>query len=231
MPSDLNRFQYVVLPSKFCHEEYLPLYDRAYHFWKDNWNRVFADLKADKTVDPDDFFRQDFIPLVVCGEDIVAIHLYTLYDFRTDAVFEHSYLSHNFDSTFVDECRKKGLFKMMSMESIFANPAYRKSKTGVNWPLMMAALGQKIFLEKTDAQSIFAPARVDIKVSESVRPLGFEILRPNVMLNNVPVDFIICRRENVKPAPDADRFLVQKLWASRTYAGEFDAKKSAARAA
>lgn len=218
MKFNLSDLRYTILPARFCAEEFLPLYDRAFNFWFENWTKVFQELQAGKGVNADDFFRQDFVPVITYGEQLVAIHLYTLFDFRAQATLQHSYIKSNFNPAFVEACRERGLEKLMSMESIFANPDFRKSVTGINFPRLMASLGQKIFTEHTDAQAIFAPARADIKVSASVQPIGFEILQPNVILNNVPVDFIICMREKIQPPPGEEQLLVQRLWRGRTYA-------------
>ncbi len=218
MEFNASEFKYTILPARFCAKQYLPLYDQAFKFWYDNWTKVFRDIQAEKTVNADDFFRQDFIPVITYREHLVAIHLYTLFDFRTEAVLQHSYVKTNFNNEFVGACRERGLEKMMSMESIFANPDFRKSKTGINFPRLMASLGQKIFTEHTDAQAIFAPARVDLKVSASVQPIGFEVLQPGVILNNVPVDFIICMRDKIQPPPDDEQLFVQRLWRGRAYA-------------
>jgi hypothetical protein len=208
-PFDLN---YVILSGRFCKAEQLPIYQSAFEFWFKNWSMVYAELAANKGPNPDDFFRQDFIPVILHEGKIVAIHLYSLYDVRMRCGFEHSYLKYNFNEVFFSDCQRWGIGKMMSMESLFVDANYRKSKTGVQLSEVLISLGQKVFAELTDADAIFAPARSDNKVAQTCNRLGFDSVQKNIILNNVPVDFIFCRRPQIRNAEDEVRFFVESLW-------------------
>ncbi len=208
----MSDFSYVILPGRFYKDEEKPLFEKAYRFWRENWDAVYKELNAGFKVNPDDFFKQDFIPVIVHEENIVAIHLYSLYDIRSDVSLEHSYLSHNFNHSYFEDLRRKNIEKVMSMESLFVNPAYRKSKTGISMVHVLGSLGQRVFLNYTDAHAIIAPARNDNKVSNVAYEIGFEPIQREVTLNNVPVDLLICRRDKVKPVPGQERLWVEYLW-------------------
>lgn len=212
-PSELK---YVILPGRFCPEEYLDLYDLAFEFWSHNWSVVFKELKSEKMPNADDFFRQDFVPVIVHEEKILAIHHYSLYDLRPDCSIKHSYLDHNFTGTYFQKLREMRLFKLMSMESLFVDPDYRKSRTGIKISEVLISLGQKIFTHLTDAEAYFAPARVDNKVAQTCQLLGWESVESNITLNNVPVDLMIGRRGKVIPPADSKNLFVSEyLWKNR----------------
>lgn len=215
----VSDIKYIVLPGRFCESSYLPLYNKAFDFWKQNWTDVFKQLGTSKVPSADDFFRQDFIPVILHQDRIVAIHLYTLYDMRTDRTLGHSYLAHNFTPEYFSILKGKGLEKVMSMESLFIDPAYRKSLVGVQFAEVLICLGQRLFEQYTDAEAIIAPARQDVKVSVIAQPIGFKIIQPDITLNNVPVDLVLCRRGEPAHSPnELTRFYTEALWRKLEFA-------------
>lgn len=219
MPIKSSELSYVVLPGRFCDQQHLSLYENAFHFWYNNWTAVYKDLNADTTANPDDFFKQDFVPVILHGDTIVAIHLYTLYDIRLDCQLKHSYLQHCFNESYFKALRSRGIFKVMSMESLFINMEYRRSRSGFNFVEILASLGLRIFARDTDADAVIAPARVDVGVADVAYSLGFEGIQQNVRLNNVPVDLMIAERDKMIECPtESYRLLVERLWRDRQYA-------------
>lgn len=224
-PQDL---EYFILPVRFCDENRLSLLSQIYEFWQTGWSAVFKENGADKTPNPDDFFRQDFVTAVTHGKDIAAIHFYSLYDFRSQLIFKNNYIVDHFNEEFITQCRKKGYLKLMSMESLLGNPNYRKSKSGVNVAELMGSLGQKIFLNYTDADCIFTPTRSDNKTTESAARIGLLPLQQGLMVHNTPIDLLVCDRRGVIAPPDPARFFVEHLWNKRQVCGSISQIKVAA---
>lgn len=221
-------FKYVILPVRFCDENRLALLKQIYEFWHSGWIKVFKDNGLSKTPDARDFFRQDFVTAVTHQSTIAAIHFYSLYDFRSELISKHNYIIDHFNEQFLAECRKRGFLKLMSMESLLANPDYRKSKTGLNFSDLMGSLGQKIFLEYTDADCIFTPTRADNKTTEAGARLGFQPLQQGLMVHNTPVDLLVCDRKSVKNALDPVRFFVEHLWNKREVSRHLSQYRTAA---
>lgn len=216
---DLKDLKYIVLPGKLCHPDYLAAYEGAYNFWFENWTAVFQDLKVDKTPKPDDFFRQDFIPIIVYKDKVIAIHLYTLYDLRTSVTLGHSYLAYNFNTDYFEKLKNLGVRKVMSMEALFVDPSCRKSKTGIHFSEAIICLGQRIFSEYTDADGIIAPARCDNKVAAMAYTLGFQPVIEGITLNNVQVDFVLFERGRaIAQGSQGTDFVIRHLWNSRKLA-------------
>src|SRR5690606_7832507 len=110
--------------------------------------------------------------------------------------------------------------KMMSMESLLANPDYRKSKTGLNFTELMGSLGQLVFVNYTDADAIFTPTRNDNKTSQYGQLIGFKALQRDVMVHNTPIDFLVCERGDIIPPADPVRFFMDHLWRQRQIGSE-----------
>lgn len=228
MKISLSDLQYYVFPGQFCRPAYLRQYEQTFKFWLGNWSAVVAELKATKIPSADDFFRQAFVCALFHKSKVFAAHLYSFYDLRLKSIIHHSYLKHNFNEEYLETCRSLNFSKGMTMESLFVDPNYRKSVTGVPFTDIIVSLGQKVFLHKTDAQVILAPARVENKVSRSACSLGFEPVQSGVFHNNVLMDLLICRREKIVPAAPEALFYVEHLWKSHIDASQ---DKSGVRAA
>lgn len=224
-PHDL---EYFILPVRFCDENRLSLLNQIYEFWYKGWSAVFKENGASKTPNADDFFRQDFVTAVTHGKEIAAIHFYSLYDFRSPLIAKNNYVIDHFNEEFIRQCKAKNYFKLMSMESLLGNPDYRKSKSGLNFAELMGSLGQKIFLNYTDADCIFTPTRSDNKTTEAAARIGLLPLQQGLMVHNTPIDLLVCDRKGVILPPDPARFFVEHLWRSRQVDGSISKIKVAA---
>lgn len=210
-----QELEYFILPARFCDEKRLSLLNQIYEFWHHGWSKVFKENGASKIPNADDFFRQDFVTAVTHGKEIAAIHFYSLYDFRSSLIAKNNYVIDHFNDEFIRQCQDKNYLKLMSMESLLGNPEYRKSKSGVNFAELMGSLGQKIFLNYTDADCIFTPTRADNKTTEAGARIGLLPLQRGLMVHNTPVDLLVCDRNGVIPPPDPARFFLEHLWKNR----------------
>lgn len=213
MDIDLKHLNYTLLPGKFCSSEQIKIYESAYTFWQSNWSEVYKKLGLNKKANPDDFFRQDYIPTITHQNQVIAIHLYTLYDLRVECTLEHSYLNNNFCDEFFAMLKNSGISKVMSMESLFVHEDFRKSKANLHLANTLITLGQKVFYYLTDADAIIAPARTDIKVAQIGYTLGFEPLIKEFRLNNVLVDLVVFKRQKAAQAYlNNTNLLTEQLW-------------------
>lgn len=81
--SIIKQCQYIILPGK-CPADFArkDLYNKAFDYWKSFWQTFFNENNLAHSGYADDFFRQDFIPVFLYKDEIVAMHLYTLFDFQ-----------------------------------------------------------------------------------------------------------------------------------------------------
>ncbi|GIL18676.1 MAG: hypothetical protein BroJett040_24270 [Oligoflexia bacterium] len=214
---NLSKISYTIIPGKNCPSEHSQLYDAAYNFWFHFWSQVYLENGATAKPNPDDFFRQDFIPIIHSDNTIIAMHLYSLFELNCSSIFHQSYLEHNFSAEYFKIINDNNITSVMTMESLSVNLIFRKSHLGLSLGKVIGILGQKLFLTETTCDSIICPARKDVKVSDMAQEAGFRVIVPNQYLHNTPVDLLMCKRSDIIEPKDFEvRRLVDILWKKRT---------------
>lgn len=205
--------KYSVLLKNNLNTETAELYDRAFQFWFQSWSSYYKILDPSFKPNADDFFRQDFVIVLEEQEKIAAIHLYSIFDLRSQKITLQSYLNYNFNDIFFAEMRRRKQMKVMTMESLFVDPAFRKSAVGFPIAHVIACLGQRVFRDLTDCDAIIAPARNDVKIAQIGYQIGFDALQKDIPLHGVSVDLIYCLRNKIKEHPEDNvRKYVENFW-------------------
>lgn len=206
-----EEFRYLLLPSLNPPAEYLAAHATIFSLWRTIWTEVFVGLNIDPAVLEDEFGRQDLICAIMHGEEPVAVHLYTFFAADCLAARAHTYLK-QYPELFFERIAEKGLRKLMSMEYMAVNPAWRKGRSPVHMGAVLVGLAAEVTkLYQQDAA--IAPARRDHKVNEIAFAFGGEAVLSNVINHNVPCDLLACRRENLVPHADPRiRGMVDSLW-------------------
>ena len=212
--------QYFILPAKITHRNpntnLTSLTNKTYNLWKNIWNHTFKENGCTRGARSDDFFRQNFIPIIKNEDDIIAIHFYSLYSFLTPNIYEQSYLKEHFPEQFFKIMEEKNINLAMTMESLCVNPKYRKSKIGQSSVHTLVILGMKIFFEYTQCDAIITPARADLGVADIGYSLGFTPAIKGINLYNTPVDLIYFKRnDKIKYPNDEIKEQVKTLWDAR----------------
>ena len=208
---------YTIIPSRCTlNSPSGPLHERAYIYWRDFWNEVFATNGDPGALNRDDFLRQDFISVIHNPNEIVAVHLYTKFDLRLSAYREHSYLRKSFNELYLSKLEARGAKTALSVEYLTVNPSYRKSKTGISFAMVMTGIATKIQLA-LEVDVCVAVSRTDVKVPQSNQEFGAEIIQGNVMVHNTPCDYMALFADKiVEPANATVNAVVTQLWSKRT---------------
>lgn len=223
----LNQLELSILPGKNPERHQVKLYERAYHFWLQFWTQVLNDVQSNTQLNPDDFFRQDHILVLHIGHEIIAMHLYSEFNFFTPLMQEHSYFKNDFPEQYFTELEKLSIRRTLSMEYLSVNPLYRKSSSSLLTAQILISLGVKFFLEKTKADSIVALVRNDNNAFSLCSTFGLKELKgvPREIKNNCETVFAIATREDVKFSQNLEVYrLVEKLWQNYSNPLELDYK-------
>jgi len=212
-----SKTQYIILPGKITSPNADPkvvsLLDEAYFLWKNIWDSTFKGNGVEKKASPDDFFRQNFIPIIKNETDIIAIHLYSIFNLSSKAMREHSYLKNNFNDKFFSVMEQENIKLAMTMESLIVHPDYRRTKIGQSYFLAISYLGMQLFADFTNCDAIIAPVRRDVGIAEAAEKIGFSATDKNITLYNTPVDLVYLKRNSeIKYPDDIIRQQVKNLW-------------------
>lgn len=204
----------------------IELYHRAYMMWKEFWEQVYGDAGAADCFKPDDFLRQDFIPVLTYKNEIVAMHLYTLFNTTNYAVRDHRYFAF-YPENFFSYLSDKQSPYAMSIEYLTVAPGWRKRNVGfsIGESLIGCSLN---YLEPTNAQVAIAPARTDNKVHTMCYNFGFDCFEAGITKRNFSVDLVAGFKEKVQKNPSEKiNQLIEHMWAHRQdHTGRIDQNKS-----
>lgn len=208
-------YQYYLLPSANPPPQLVEQHNQIYLFWRGLWREVFNGLKVDTSSLEDDFVRQDLIAAICANSGVMAVHLYSFFAIDALASREHRYMTGNYPPEYFERLKKLGVRTVMSMELMAVNPEWRKRKADVHIGAVLVGLAMDV-MKQYGIDAAIAPARRDHKVHELAYSFGGEPVIENVMNHNVACDLLACRRELVKPHPNAEiQSLREALWQNR----------------
>lgn len=212
---NFNNLQLYILPSANPPPHLVKLHDKIFEFWRDIWTQEFNTLHFDTAFLIDDFIRQDFIAAICLGSDVIAVHLYSLLAIDSLAARSHRYFSLNYPPIFFERLGNMNVRKVMSMEYLTVNPAWRKAQANIHIGAVMGAMALHL-MEQHKLDAVIAPARRDHKVHELAYARGGDCIVENISNHNVSCDLIACRREKILPHPSKEvSALIAKLWTER----------------
>lgn len=213
---DVSKLKYVILSGHFPKDPALhALHNKAFLYWKNFWNNVFKENGTNDQVNPDHFWRQDMVTILMNGEDIVALHLYSFFHLKSIAAKNHSYFVEGFNEEYFEKLNKRQGSSVMSLEYLTVAADWRKKDCGISLGSVfvgLACLHQKLH----DVSVLIAPARVDVKVDRMMEEYGGEVIVGGLEMHNTPVSLMAIFNDKSKKHPDQNvNSAVEKLWKDR----------------
>lgn len=212
-----EQLRYTLLPATDPPENFVELHNKTYKFWKNLWQDVFKTLNFQGADLNQDFTRQDIVAVLHTDSEVAAVHLYTFFSLSADASKEHGYFLNNYPEPYQTKLREKGAQKVMTLEYMSVNPAWRKRNKDrkIHIGAILVGLALKI-VEAGAADAAIAPARRDFKVNEIPYQFGGDCIAAEVVNHNVSCDLIACFRGRMKPHPDPRiNAAIERLWRER----------------
>lgn len=194
--------------------EHREMYDRAYRFWQERWTKG---LRAIGGADPiaDNFFRHNCLVVIARGEQIVAVHAYTIFDIGLAAHREHSYFVHHSTPKVLAQLDERNARRVMTMEYLCVSPEWRTSVVGVEMAAVISEIGMH-FAKYQDVDAILGLAREAKGIDDLAKLFGARVLDEHWKLYNEVFTIIGFFRGDPKPFPrDEERNLAAALWQNR----------------
>ena len=188
--------KYILLPGKNPYPEDVLFHQIAYHFWYNHWFAFFKKHDPKYILNPDDFFRQDFIGLLADETTPIAIHLYSIFDITLSYQLNHSYLNYNFSPQFFNALISMNVRRAMTFEALLINPLFRKTETGRSIAPLLFAQGIQLLKSINNVEAMIAPARSDIGVAQLAHNCG-AITVEHQDLHGIPVSLIVGMKEKL----------------------------------
>jgi len=210
----VSKYQYVILParpnSNFASRD---LYNKAYYYWKEYWQRTFR-LKAPTFWNPVDFFRQDFIFCLLHDDQIAAQNVSTIAHFEHLITFDLPYFG-AFDSASEKMLQDEGAKSLMTIEYTSVNPAYGERKTGLRLAEIMNGLALEMFKSEGFDATFAMPRRLS-GLSNVTANYGYRKVGEDYQKAGWNLDVFIGFKNEIKTHPDSEYSeVIRKLWKHR----------------
>lgn len=138
---DLLATQYVIIPGKMPWDcAYKSVYNDIYNFWESVWTKTFEESGAPESQWRDHFIRQDVVVALKAQEEIVGVHLYTLYNLEAQSSLDAEYFAYVSELS-VARLKKMNFTRTMSMEYLATNPNWSRNSQAVSVGRLISVLG------------------------------------------------------------------------------------------
>ena len=194
--SETAGMKFFLLPGKNPTANLSENHEIAFNFWYDNWSAFFKKNDFEYKLNPDDFFRQDYVGLLIDGKTPLAIHLYSIFNISLSYQLQQSYCFSNFTKSYFEKINQLKIVNCISFESMMVNPVFRKIENGKSIAPMLYAQGIQLVKALDSINAMIAPARNDIGVTRLAISGGAESIEEH-SLHGFPVSLIIGRKERL----------------------------------
>ncbi len=210
---NVNAVKYLLLPGKNPSTEDRQYHQLAFDFWFQHWTEFFKISDPTYCLRADEFFRQDYIGLLVDNDTPLAIHLYSEFDITLPYQLNHSYLAYNFSKKYFSSLQSSGIRTGLSFEAMMINPKFRKTETGRSLGPILFGAGIQLLKNLNHIDAMIAPARNDIGVTKLAHS-GGAITVTEKDLHGIPVSLIVGRKSDMHLnfLNDVDRQLVLRIF-------------------
>lgn len=217
--SPQQKLQLVVLPGSNPPPDLAFHYERAFEHWHAVWSKTFADLEWRRTLQSDDFSRQDEILAIFEGERCIAMVCHRFADLAQSPVKHDSY----FKVWTPEAIEKLGTYgnRLLIGNQISVDPDRRGLIDGISLKNLVTALTVRRVIE-VQADAMPGIMRVDRNMNEFLYKCGAVPIVRNVIHHNVPVDLLaIHPAHHGTGLPDEWPALAGKFWNEKKGTGHF----------
>lgn len=182
------------------------------------WRKTFSAVVNPKgaQVDPDDFFRQNFIFCLKHEAEIMGFALGTVFDLRVQNHKEHHFIG-SLNPFTVEKIRQSGLDRILSLEYLTLETEWRKKSTEVLWAEVLIAVGI-LFADHNPEiiDGLIGTPRNDIKMNNVGNNAGFTTIQDEIFKMDYPcaVQINPIQKNRIFKNPQTDE-MARSLWNSR----------------
>lgn len=192
------------------------LYNSAYAFYKETWERIFNRPKRPKLYDANSFFRQSYVLQIQDGSQIVGQTLATHFHLGNVITLDLPYFESLKESA-VELLASRNAKSLLSMEYSALHRDFSPRK--VNWLNLYEVLLHSGFTlaQCLDVDALVGHPRRLTKTHNIIDKLGYHCVQRQKQKYGVSVDVFVAFMSDLQPHSDpAISNLVRQLWATRT---------------
>lgn len=214
---DLSGLRYIIVPSKLpreCSKGAVEAHNALFNFWVKHWSKAFAATGAPEEGWEDHFIRQDVCVGLFLGDQVIACHLYSMYDLRSSASLGSEYF-HYFSELSIADLKKRRLSHLMSMEYLGVDGDYRINQQNVGLGKLVVALGTRVS-EAMGADAALGMPISTTKVDKMFEDVGAFTIQDGIEKYGYTVKLQASVTRPCTPSADEKvRAMTEQLWRTR----------------
>lgn len=186
----ISDLRYHVLPAKrLAGSSFAQLHDNVFNFFVRRWTEAFSEIEDQGTPASgweDHFLKQDIVTAITYKGEVVAAHLYTVYDLSAASTKKSEYFSF-FSSEAMKAWEGMGVRNVTSMEYLCVDAKFKKNQLGLSLGKIILGLGAYMTEEKGLDAAIGTPL-VGNKVDLMMENVGGHLLEKDINKYGFAVD-------------------------------------------
>lgn len=219
--ADLTELEYIVFPRPeraweqiLQGEPWLNHFNDLYAYWKSSWTETFRSLNSESVPQTEDFLRQNIVSGLFCGGRPIGFQTNTFFNLSFGAHCDHPYMR-RYPAETVTGLRSARVRRVMSIEYLYIEPEFRRSRVSASLSAVLLALALKCF-QVSSCDAVVSIPRNDRGINRIFYALGAVPLRKDMELHNVKVDLILFTKKTpIFYSALEDRDLMQHFWTNR----------------
>ncbi len=216
MSLQINDLRLVVLPSHIKGPNPpIELYNKIYSFWKSIWTETLEKMQL-PPLDKDEFLRQDYMSAILQNDEVIACHLYSICDFRSQMTWESRYFS-PIESELKAYAKKHNINSILTQEYLSIAPHVRKQKSQFSLPEVVMGIAP-CMMRYYGCDSTGGTVRDGVpSVTRVSQELGCDQLETIINRYNLNHVFFLVPSMRAKfPGNPETQRVTQKLWSECT---------------
>jgi hypothetical protein len=214
----IKDISYHILPAKrLFGSSFSRLHDEVFSFFVHRWEQTFEETKDIAKPAPgweDHFLKQDIVTAITCRGQVVAAHLYTVYDITAASTKKSEYFSFMTPST-VEGLLQNGIHNVISMEYLCVDPSVRLNSLAVSFGKMIVGLGAYLAMEKGLDGALGTPMKGN-KVDTMMTNVGGYWIQKDFQKYGYQVDLLVIPTRPCERSQDPKAgFVMEWLWEHR----------------
>jgi hypothetical protein len=214
----LRNLCYHILPAKrLANSSFAKLHDEVFSFFVRRWEEAFEETKDVARPAPgweDHFLKQDIVTAITHQNQVIAAHLYTVYDLSAASTKKSEYF-HFIDPSVIAQLMKSGVRNVISMEYLCVDEAVRCNSLGVSFGKVILGLGGYLAQEKGLDGALGTPVKNN-KVDTMMTNVGGEFIQKDFKKYGYTVDLLyIPTQPCLRSLDPKAREVMAALWQNR----------------
>ncbi|MFM6927782.1 MAG: hypothetical protein ACKOX6_04920 [Bdellovibrio sp.] len=216
---NLGDISYHVIPSKrLAGSSFADLHDKVFNFFVRRWEEAFEETKDHGKPAPgweDHFLKQDMVTAITYKGEVIAAHLYTVYDLSAASTLRSEYFSFVSKET-INGLLAKGVRDVTSMEYLCVDTKVKRNSLGLSFGKIILGLGGYLTEDKGLDGSVGTPIKGN-KVDVMMENVGGMTIEKDFEKYGYLVDLLFIPTKPCDKGRDLKtREVMQTLWARRS---------------